>query len=298
VNKGWDVPAEPESVHDVSEAEFEERVMRASSERPVVVDFWAPWCAPCRMLAPVLAKAIASFCEENEGALALAKVNVDEAPELARRYGISGIPAVKVFRGGRVVAEFVGVRSEADIRQILSGIVPSEADGIATRAKGLADAGELDEAVALYREALAKQKDHAGALLGLAAVAMEKGDHGTARDAASSVDEGSAEHGEAAAILARLDFVEDCAKSGGLDAAEKALAESPGDPDASCALASCLAARGDYARALEHLVRIVERDKGWRDGAAKDAMLRIFNIVGKRSELADKYRSRLARALY
>jgi len=292
------VPAEPESVHDVSEAEFEERVIRASSERPVVVDFWAPWCAPCRMLAPVLGKAVESLCEESEGAVALAKVNVDEAPGLARRYGISGIPAVKIFRDGSVVAEFVGVRSEADIRQILSGVMPSETDEIVARANGLADAGQLDEAGTLYREALAKDEDHAGALLGLASVAMEKGDDETARDAASRIDEGSEEHGEAAAVLARLGFVSDCAAGGGPEAAQRALAESPDDPDAAYALASCLAVRGDYAQALEHLVGIVERDKGWRDGAAKDAMLRIFNIVGKRSELADEYRSRLARALY
>jgi len=292
------VPAEAEPVHDVSESEFDERVIRASSERPVVVDFWAPWCAPCRMLAPALEKAVEALCEENEGAVALAKVNVDEAPGLAGRYGISGIPAVKIFRDGRVVAEFVGLRSETDIRRILSGVLPSETDEIVARANGLAEAGKLDEAGALYREALAGQKGHAGALLGLASVAMEKGDHETARDAASRIDEGSAEHGEAAALLARLDFAEGCAKSGGPEAAQEALAKSPDDPEALHALASCLAARGDYARALEHLVRIVERDKGWRDGAAKDAMLRIFNIVGKRSDLADEYRSRLARALY
>ena len=285
---------ESELVYDCRESEFEERVIRASPERLVIVDFWAPWCAPCRMLSPALEKVVAS----SGGALALAKVNVDEAPGLARQYGIRGIPAVKVFRQGKVVAEFVGARSEHDVREMLSRLVPSEADEMVARAGELASAGKLDEAEPLYREALTKQPDHSGALLGLAVIAMEKGDHEAAREAASRVEPGAAEHEEAERILARLDFAGDCAERGGKEAAERLLAEKPDDPDAAYALASCLAAGEDYKGALEQFIRIVERDKGYRDGAAKDAMLRVFTVVGKRSELADEYRSRLARALY
>ena len=283
-----------EVVFEVGETAFEERVITASSARPVVVDFWAPWCAPCRMLSPVLEKVVASF----GGTVVLAEVNVDEAPGLARQYGIRGIPAVKVFRQGKVVAEFVGARSEHDVREMLSRLVPSEADEMVASGRELASAGKLDEAEPLYREALTKQTDHSGALLGLAVIAMEKGDHEAAREAASRVEPGAAEHEEAEGILARLDFVRDCAERGGKETAERLLAEKPDDLDAVYDLASCLAAEEDYAGALDHFMRILERDKGYRAGAAKDAMLRIFSIVGKRSALAEEYRSGLARALY
>ena len=283
-----------ELVYDVHEPDFEERVIRASSERPVVVDFWAPWCAPCRMLSPILEKAVASL----DGAVDLAKVNVDQAQGLAARHGVSGIPAVKVFRNGRVAAEFVGLRSAADVREILSRVVPSEADEMVASGHRLVEAGRPEDAEPLYREALAKRPDHAGALLGLAAAAMGRGDHEAARDAASRVDPGTPEHEEAAALIARIALAKECAGLGGKERAERLLSGDPGDLDAAYALASCLAAEEDYRGALEQLVRIVERDRGYREGAAKDAMLRIFTIVGKRSELADEYRSRLARALY
>ena len=286
--------AEPEFVFEVRETEFDERVVRASADRPVVVDFWAPWCAPCRMLSPVLEKVVASF----GGTVVLAEVNVDEAPGLARQYGIRGIPAVKVFRQGKVVAEFVGARSEHDVREMLSRLVPSEADVWLNLADNYIRAGRADRAEPLYREALSKRPDHPGALLGLALIAMEKGDHEAARDAASRVEPGAAEYEEAERILVRLDFARDCAERGGKESAERFFADKPDDPDAAYALASCLAAEGDYAGALDHFMRIVGRDKGYRNGAAKDAMVRTFTIVGKRSALADEYRSRLARALY
>ena len=143
--------ADAETVYDVAENEFEERVIRASSRHPVVVDFWAPWCAPCRMLGPTLEKVVASL----KGSVTLAKVNVDHAPGAASRYGIQGIPAVKVFRDGKAIAEFVGLRGELEIRQMLSGLAPSEADRIVAVAAKLAAAGRLDEAAERYQMALA-----------------------------------------------------------------------------------------------------------------------------------------------
>ncbi len=285
---------EPELVYEVKESEFGERVILASSERVIVADFWAPWCAPCRMLSPILEKVVKPF----EGAMALAKVNVDEAPGLAAQYGVRGIPAVKVFRNGKVAAEFVGLKPEGEIRETLSRLVPSEADDLADRARELENSGRLQEAGPLYRRALAEVPNHPGALLGLARLSIDKGDFEDAREAASRVAEGTSERGDAEGLLARLDFMSGCAQRGGKAAAERAAAEPPDDLDALYGLAACLAAEEKYAEALAVFLRVLERDRHYGEDAAKDAMVRIFGIVGQRSPLADDYRSRLARVLY
>ncbi len=281
-------------IYDVTEADFDERVVGASCERVVVVDFWSPGCAPCRMLTPALESAVASF----GGELALAKVNVDEASGLAARFDIRSVPTVKVFRDGEVVAAFVGAVGEADVRRMLSSLVPSEADRLAARAAELAEAGRLDEAKALFRSVLEKQSDHAAALVGLSLVELEKGNHDEAREALVRVTPGSPGGEQAEGLLARLEFLKGCAEAGGSEAAEKALADAPDDTDAMYAAATCLAAAERYAEALGLFLRVVERDKSFRDGAAKEAMVRVFSIVGKRSELADEFRSKLARTLY
>jgi len=288
------MPEETEMIYDVSEADFEERVLQASSQRPVVVDFWAPWCAPCRMLGPLLDKVLSSF----GGRMVLAKLNIDEAQGLAARYGVRGIPAVKIFRNGQVVAEFVGLRGENEIRQILSQVMPSEADEIAEGAAGAERSGDSNKAESLYRKALTKAPDHPGALLGLARLSMGKGDLDAACESSSRVAEDAPERKNAEGLLARLDFLRDCTRRRGREAAEKAAADRPDDLDAMCGLAACLAAEEKYEQALAAFLRVLERDKHYGEGAARDAMVRIFGIVGQRSTLADDYRSRLARVLY
>jgi len=286
--------AETELVYEVGKGEFEERVIFASSERVIVADFWAPWCAPCRMLSPILEKAVKSF----GGAMALAKVNIDSAPDLAARYGIRGIPAVKVFRNGEVVAEFVGLKPEGEIREVLSQLVPSEADDLAARGQEVEGSGHPQEAEPLYRQALAQDPGHSGALLGLARLRLGRGDLDAARQAASRVAEDSSEREAAEALLARLRFMKSCAQRGGTETVEKAAADQPGDLDALYGYAECLAAAEQYKQALATFLRILERDKRYGEGAARDAMVRIFGIVGQRSPLANDYRSRLARVLY
>jgi len=288
------MPQDHDPVYDVTQDEFEERVLRASSKHTIVADFWAPWCAPCRMLSPALEKVVRSF----GGSMVLAKVNVENAPDLASRYGVRGIPAVKIFRNGKIAAEFVGFKPEEEIRGILSRLVPSEVDGIADRAADLERDGRPEDAEPLYRQVIEEEPEHPGALLGLARLALARGDFEAADRLASRVAEDASEHEQAERLLARSGFLRDCALRGGREVAEKAAAEKPQDPACLYALAVCLAAEERHEEALKTLLRVLERDKQYGEGAARKAMVSIFGIVGQRSELADEYRSKLARLIY
>ena len=281
-------------VMDVSAATFEADVIEASFERPVVVDFWAPWCGPCRMLGPLLER----LAGEAGGAWVLAKVNVDQAPAVAARYGVQGIPAVKGFRDGRVVAEFVGAQPEPAVRRFLERLAPSTADSDAGEGQRRADLGDLAGAEAAFRRALAAQPDHPRALLGLGRVLAESGRVAEAEEALEALPPRTAEAREAASLLAQLRLASGAEDLPTPDEAERTLETDPRDPEANLALGRFLAAQGDYAAALRHLLTAVERDKTFRDGAARTAMLAIFDVLGPDHPLTLEYRRKLASALY
>ena len=279
---------------DVGEADFEERVIAASREHVVVVDFWAPWCAPCLTLAPVLDRVV----RESAGRAVLAKANLDTSPGLASRFGIQAIPNVKVFRDGKVVLELTGALPEPELRRRLSTVLPSPADDLLTEGDRERQTGSLNTAKMRYRQVLETDPRHPAARLRLAEIALQEGDLMGAREMASQTPENAEEWETAASILACVDFALHCRKAGGKTACAQRAEEEQGDLGALYDLACCLAAEGEYRQALDLLLRILKQDKRYRDEAAKQAMLRIFSIVGQRSDLADEYRSELARALY
>ena len=282
------------TVIDVSAATFEAEVLEASAQQPVVVDFWAPWCGPCRMLGPLLER----LAESAGGAWRLAKVNVDENPSLAARYGVQGIPAVKAFRDGRVASEFVGVQPEAAVRRFLEAILPSEADQAAAEGQRRARDGDLSGAEEAFRGVLDRQPDHARALLGLGQVLAESGRDEEALQALSALPPNSPEGRTAAPLLAQLRLSSAAAGDSDVDAAMQTLQQNPRDPAANLAVGQSLAARGAYSAALPHLLAVVERDKGFADGAARTAMLAIFEALGPDHPLTLDYRRKLASALY
>src|SRR2546428_4756961 len=151
-------------VLDVGDHDFEREVLERSKSVPVVVDFWAPWCAPCRALGPVLER----LAHEHAGAFVLARVNVDEAPAVSQAFGIQSIPAVKSFRDGALVAEFIGAQPEAAVRQFLAAVLPSHADRLALAGEAKATAGDAAGAAVAFQEALTREARHPRALLGLA----------------------------------------------------------------------------------------------------------------------------------
>src|SRR5437763_6801707 len=252
-------------VMDVSAATFEADVIEASCERPVVVDFWAPWCGPCRMLGPLLER----LAGEAGGAWVLAKVNVDQNPAVAARYGVQGIPAVKGFRDGRVVAEFVGAQPEPAVRRFLERLAPSTAGRDVAEGQRRADLGDLAGAESAFRRALAAQPDHPRALLGLGRVLAESGRVAEAAETLEALPPKTAEAREAGPLLAQLRLASGAEDLPTPDEAERTLQTDPRDPEANLALGRFLAARGGYPAALRHRSTADERDQPCRHCAAR-----------------------------
>jgi len=270
---------------DVTPATFEAEVIQRSHEVPVVVDFWAPWCGPCRVLGPVLEALEA----EAGGDWQLVKINTQDHPQLAQQFGIQGIPAVKAFRNGQQIDEFVGALPKPAVAQWLEGIVPSAADEAVAQADSLR-ASDPAAALALYQQALADKPGHIEGLLG----------------AAELTDDADLARALLAKLSPRLTPAQASRKSkrtlsldaGGSAEAElaAAVAADPANHDARWDLAHALAAREAWDDAFGHLMHLVRADRGYRDDGARKAMLQIFDVVG-RNQMSDRWRDELMREL-
>jgi putative thioredoxin len=273
----------------VNESAFEAEVIARSREVPVVVDFWAAWCGPCRVLGPVLEREVAAL----DGRVELVKVDTDANPELAARYDIRGIPAVKAFRGGEIAKEFVGVQPAEFLRRWLAELAPSPVRQALAAAAALAVKGDRAGAESAFR-ALAGDPDVGGAAaVGLAELLVDAGRADDAEAALASVDPRSPQADDAEATRRRVAFARDAAAFGGRDAAAAALARDPGDLEARFALASAHAAALEWEPALTELLDLVKRNRKFRDDGARRAMLTIFDHLGAQHPLVSEYRRQL-----
>jgi putative thioredoxin len=285
--------AEQPWISDVDEAGFERDVLRRSRETPVVADFWAPWCGPCRTLGPLL-EALAA---EHAGAFHLARIDVDQSPRLAQQLGVRSIPTVIGVRDGQVAAEFVGAQPESVVREFLARLLPTQADRLARQGVAALERKDTAEAEARFREALQQDARQPQALLGLARILAERGENDEALGLLQFMPAGSPLADEADRLAAVL---RTASQAGGADLADlrERLAADPADLEARLELGRALAATGRYEEALGELLEVVRRDAGFADEAARKSMLDVFEALGSDHELVARFRSELARLLF
>ena len=275
----------PEYVRDVDAAHFQTEVVDRSITVPVVVDFWAAWCGPCRVLGPVLERAAAEALGDWE----LAKVDVDRNQSLAGSYGVQGIPTVIGFRDGEAVARFTGALPETQVRQWLSDLVPSRLDRLAAQASTAASTGDADAARRAFQQVLDADPSHEAARTGLAALLLEEG---SAHEAAVLL-EGLAPTPQVRHMAARARLGTAAEEVARLDGQ---VLDDTDDWESRLRLARGLAAAGAHGEALHHLQAIVESGTAGSD-QARVTMLDVFEVLGE-DPLVAEYRRRLASALF
>jgi putative thioredoxin len=271
----------------VSEDDFQAAVLQRSREIPVVVDFWASWCEPCKVLDPILEKVAA----ELDGAFELAKVDVDANQSLAGAFRVQGIPTVIAFRDGKEASRFTGAYPEDAVRAFVTALLPTELDLMVDQARTAMIDGDPTTAEHLFRQVLAQKIDHGDAGTGLAAMLIDRGDTDEALIVLGKLSPDSdVERLQAAARLRAT-------AGGDINTLEAALSQDPDNEAVRIELAKALAARAEYEPALDNLLAVV-RMKGPAKDEGRRAMVDIFEVLGDEHPLTQTYRRQLASALY
>lgn len=284
-------------IFDVSGAAgFEQLVIENSFHKPVLVDFWAEWCAPCKALMPLLAQ----ITEGYRGELLLAKVNCDIEQDIVMRFGIRSLPTVVLFRNGQPVDGFTGAQPESAIRALLQPHVaepPAAAADPFESARGLFDAGRFAEAEAQLKALLVDNNEHAGALILYARCLAERGELAEAEAVLNAVkgDDHKQALAAARAQLTFLRLVKDLPEAALL---KSRLAQNAGDDEASFQLAIHQLARQQYEPALEALLKLFVRNRSYADGLPHKTLLQVFDLLGNTHPLVTHYRRRLYQAIY
>jgi len=287
-------------VKDVTTASFKADVIAASARQPVLVDFWAPWCGPCKQLGPALEKAVA----DAKGKVSLVKMNIDDHPQIAGQLGIQSIPAVIAFDKGQPIDGFIGALPESQVRgfiERLVGPLSAAADELLVQAAAAAAQGDAAGAASLYARILAEDETNAKAIAGLAKLHVEAGDLDQAKavlSMAAPPPAGRDQDPALAAAWAAVRLAEQAAAVGDLAPLEKALAENPDNHQARFDLALALNAKGRRDEAADCLLAIIKRDRQWNDEAARKQLLQFFEAWGLMDPAAVAARRKLSAILF
>lgn len=278
---------------DTTTEKFEADVIERSKEVPVVVDFWAPWCEPCRLLAPLLE----SRAQQSAGKFILVKVNIEEAQELAAAVGVQSIPFVVAFHEGQAVNQFMGILSEEQLDEWFGTFIPSAAQELVAEAESI-EPNDAKAAAAKYQEALQLEPNDASIKIHLARCLVSQGQNDESRQIITELETRGFLEPEAERIKSQLELQAAAAESGGVTAARSASEANPDDLSLQLKLADALAVSGQNEEAMEICLQIIQTDKSGVGVEAKETMVKMFDVLGNESELVSTYRRKLATAWY
>ncbi len=288
--------SEPQGLHghvavviDSTDATFQQDVLQRSHELPVIVDCWAPWCGPCRVLGPILEK----LAYERDGQLQLVKVNTDENPQVARALQVEGIPAVFAFVGGQLVNKFVGAIPEEQVRAFFDSLIPSEADIKAAEGYRMMQENQIPIARLHFEAALDENPDHEPAGVGLAAVLVRMGE----TERAAQLARRWPSHPMSRSVLISMEL-SSALEGYEADEIRRAVAVAPDDPMSRYRHGCLLALEGQWMQALDELLESVKIDKSANDEVARKCLLGIFAMLGDDQPVVVEYRKRLGRLLF
>lgn len=283
-------------IFDVTGANFEQLVLENSFHKPVLVDFWAEWCAPCKALMPLLAK----ITEEYQGELVLAKVNCDIEQDVVARFGVRSLPTVVLFKDGQPVDGFAGAQPESAIRAMLAPHVSAPAEpeaDLLESAQAMFAEGRIGDAEALLKQLLTEDNENAAALILYARCLAERGELGEAEAVLNAVK--GDEHKQAlAGARAQLTFLRQANDLPEVADLKSRLAQNADDDEAAYQLAIQQLARQQHEAALDGLLKLFVRNRGYAEGLPHKTLLQVFDLLGSDHPLVTTYRRRLYQALY
>lgn len=277
----------------IGSTDFAAEVIEKSREMPVLVDFWATWCAPCKMLNPILAK----LAEEFQSQLRIAKVDIDQHQQLAMEYGVRSVPTLKLFRDGRIVQELLGAQPENALRQAIDPYLEHAVDRHRTRAAALQAAGDYAEAEPLLRQAIAEEPNYYRSHEDLFLLLVESGQLDQAQALFDSLPANIQAEPQIHSLLPRLEFSRITQGAPAREALEQTVDSNPEDHQARFQLSAAQVLSGEYEAAMDNLLTILRKDRNFSDGAARKNLVDIFNLLGD-DPLVGRYRAKLSSLLY
>lgn len=287
----------PEGVEDVTTADFRAKVMDESAKRPVLVDFWAPWCGPCKQLAPVLEKVVRAA----KGKVKLVKMNIDDHPQIAGQLNIKSIPAVIAFQRGQPVDGFMGAVPETQIKGFIERLIgPLDADlaELLAVAETALEAGDFDEAIGRFQSVIEQDDTNGEAFAGVARALIRSGDVESASEFLESLEDSLLKSPAIVAAKAELNAVQQASEIGDLAVLVDAIARNPEDHQSRFDLALGLNAAGKRDEAADHLLHIIRTDRAWNDEAARKQLLEFFSAWGATHPGTKEARRKLSALLF